>query len=59
VSKQNHESTKSAPTSDSKEKPSNLSAEILRLMREGGAEGRKKAQELMQEALSRPKGANR
>jgi len=59
VSKQNHESTKPTPTAGPKEKPSNLSAEILRLMREGGAEGRKKAQELMQEALSRPKGADR
>jgi hypothetical protein len=58
VSKQNHESTKPTPTAGPKEKPINLSAEILRLMREGGAEGRKKAQELMQEALSRPKGAD-
>jgi hypothetical protein len=33
------------------EKTSKLSAEIARLMREGGEEGRKKAQELLQAAM--------
>ena len=51
MSEKNHESTGAASTSDSKEKTSKLSLEILRLMREGGEEGRKKAQALMQEAL--------
>lgn len=33
------------------EKASKLSAEIARLMREGGGDGRKKAQELLQAAM--------
>lgn len=40
------------------EKISNLAAEISRLMRDGGPEGRKKAQELMREALNNRTPAN-
>ena len=41
------------------EKTSKLSAEIARLMREGGEEGRKKAQELLQKAMDARRAENK
>ncbi len=41
------------------EKTSKLSAEIARLMREGGEDGRKKAQELLQAAMDERRTENK